>query len=485
MFTSRFLTTSGKAMSVLPPRHDATMVSIEQLTRLSQFVELRMGLHFPPNRLKDLERGICAAAGDLGFTDIERCIDWLLTTPVSHGSMETLASHLTIGETYFFRDLRMFEILEHDVLPAVLDSRRSGEQYLRIWSAGCATGEEAYSLAILLNKLLPDPGNWHITILATDIAPLCLRRAAEGLYNEWSFRDTPKWVTEGYFEKQGQRLAIAPRIKEMVTFAHLNLVEDVYPAILNKTSGMDLIVCRNVLIYFSPQRALTVLEKLSRCLVDNGWLVTGPAEAPTHRLSPFLQPVSFPGALFFRKGQAQEAGTSTFRSPLQIATPTAVCRRPDATVATAGKKPATAAPVVCETQSEGHDQSVACRARSLADRGRLADALSLCTEAIQHDKLNPAMHYLQAVILQEMACWDDAAATLKRAIYIDQDFAVAHFALGHLLHRQGKKKAAAKHLHQARILLQAIDPEDTPPEAEGIRAGRLIELIERMEELMP
>lgn len=475
-------------MSIPPPRHDATIVSVELLTRLSQFVELRMGLHFPPNRLKDLERGICSAAGDLGFTDIERCIDWLLTTPVSDGSMETLAGRLTIGETYFFRDLRMFEILEHDVLPAILSSRRGGEQYLRIWSAGCATGEEAYSLAILLSKLLPDPGNWHITILATDIAPLCLRKAAEGLYNEWSFRDTPKWVTEGYFEKRGRRLAIAPRIKEMVTFAHLNLVEDVYPAILNKTSGMDLIVCRNVLIYFSPQRALTVLEKLSRCLVDNGWLVTGPAETPTHRLSPFLQPVSFPGALFFRKGEAREAGTGTVRSPLRKETPTVVHRRAAAAVAavaTAGKRPAAAAPVVCEAQREGHDQSAAGRARSLADCGRLADALSLCTEAIQHNKLNPAMHYLQAVILQEMASWDDAAAALKRAIYIDQDFAVAHFALGHLLHRQGKKKAAAKHLHRARTLLQAIAPEDTPPEAEGIRAGRLIELIERMEEFMP
>lgn len=469
-------------MSVPPPRHDATMVPVEQLTRLSQFVELRMGLHFPPNRLKDLKRGICSAAGDLGFTDIEQCIDWLLTTPVSAGSIETLAGHLTIGETYFFRDLRMFEILEHDILPEILSGRRSGEQHLRIWSAGCATGEEAYSLAILLSKLLPDPGDRHITILATDIAPLCLRRAGEGLYSEWSFRDTPKWVTEGYFEKRGRHLAIAPRIKKMVTFAHLNLVEDVYPAILNKTSGMDLIVCRNVLIYFSPQRALTVLEKLSRCLVDNGWLVTGPAEAPSQRLSPFLQPVSFPGALLFRKGLAREDGsknigrTGTIRPLFQPST--AVGRRPvtvAATADTAGRK----------AKTEGHDESVADRARSLADCGRLADALSLCSEAIRRDKLNPAMHYLQAVILQEMASWDDAAAALKRAIYIDQDFAVAHFALGHLLHRQGKRKAAAKHLHRARTLLQAIAPEDIPPEAEGIRAERLIELIERMEELIP
>lgn len=118
------------------------------------------------------------------------------------------------------------------------------------------------------------------------------------------------------------------------------------------------------------------------------------------------------------------------------------------------------------------------RARLLADQGKLADALALCATAIQSDKLDPALHYLQATILQEMGRTDDAAAALKRAIYIDQDFVIAHFSLGYLLQHQEKHREAGKHLKKARLLLQSSAHEDVPPEAEGISAGRLIELID-------
>lgn len=451
------------------------------MTLLSQFIELRMGLHFPPNRLKDLKRGIISAAPELGFTEVDKCIDWLLSSPVSDETIETLAGHLTIGETYFFRDLRIFEILESKILPEILNTRRGKEQYLRIWSAGCATGEEPYSLAILLSRLLPDRADWHITILATDIAPPCLRRAAEGLYSEWSFRDTPKWVREGYFERRGRQLAVIPSVKEMVTFAHLNLAEDVYPAILNNTSGMDLILCRNVLMYFSPTRALAVLEKLSRCLVDRGWLAIGPAEGPASRLSPFLQAVSFPGAILFRKNRAlpESKASESVRPPIPpVKVPTDRRR-----LRTAARQAVAAAAPAPREEDEEIRRTEAEQARLLADRGRLAEALALCAEAIARIKLDPAIHYLQATILQEMDRGDEAAAALRRAIYIDQNFAVAHFALGHLLSRQGKKRASSKHLQRARTLLRAIDPDDFPPEAEGMRAGRLIELIDRMENI--
>ena len=121
------------------------------------------------------------------------------------------------------------------------------------------------------------------------------------------------------------------------------------------------------------------------------------------------------------------------------------------------------------------------QARLLADQGKLADALALCAAAIQADKLDPALHYLQATILQEMGRTDDAAAALKRAIYIDQDFIIAHFSLGYLLRHQEKHREAGKHLEKARLLLQSSAHEDVPPEAEGISAGRLIELIDTIQ----
>lgn len=452
------------------------------IRRLGEFVEARMGLHFPPERLPDLERGICAAAGEFGFTEVEPCMEWLLSSPLSHSQIEVLASHLTVGETYFFRDNGMFEILRAHVLPEIIDSRSGRDQKLRIWSAGCSTGEEPYSIAILLSRMLFNLNDWNITILGTDISPLSLKKASKGVYREWSFRDTPNWVKDGYFKRTDNKYEIDPHIKKLVTFSYLNLVEDTYPAILNATNAMDIIFCRNVLMYFSRDRVSAVIHNLTRCLVDGGWLVVGPIEATAAQLPLLLQPVRFMGGLLYRKGEtagniversaalpegsAQKAGLPglakkpAFAGSGRVRQPERVPRVPDAPV--------------------GDFREMSRQARLLADRGRLADASALCADALKHHKLNPTLHYLQATILQEMGRSDEAAASLKRALYIDQDFVMAHFALGHLMHRQGRYKEAGKHLGKACALLKGYAHEDIPHEAEGMSAGRLIELIEVM-----
>src|SRR5205085_1716639 len=123
-------------------------------------------------------------------------------------------------------------------------------QRLRVWSAGCATGEEAYSLAILLEELLPDLAFWDVQILATDINRRSLARAQVGVYSPWSFREVPEGIQARYFTVQGRNFEVLPRIRERVSFAYLNLVEDNYPSLLNHTHDLDLILFRNVLIYF-------------------------------------------------------------------------------------------------------------------------------------------------------------------------------------------------------------------------------------------
>jgi chemotaxis protein methyltransferase CheR len=452
------------------------------LEQLSEFVETRMGLYFPAARYNDLERGMYAAAGEFGFDTVDSCIEWLLSSPLSHSQIETLAGHLTVGETYFFRDKNLFEILETRILPEIVNSRRGREQNLRIWSAGCSTGEEPYSLAILLTRLLPDLKEWNIAILATDIAPLSLKKATEGVYSEWSFRNTPRWIEPGCFTEKQHKFTLASDLKRMVTFFPLNLAEDPYPAIINNTNGMDIILCRNVLMYFSRDRANAVIANLARCLVDGGWLVTSPIESPGSDLPPLLQPVHFPGAILFRK--APKPGVEIIR---QIAPPEALEARykPAPAPRTPPLKRASRPnrlPTVSEPEPISDDIArPAAQARLLADQGRLAEALALCAAAIQADKLSPVSYYLQATILQEMGRAKDAAVALNRAIYIDQDFAIAHFSLGHLLQHEGKSKEAGKHLHKARLLLQAYAREEVLPEAEGLSAGRLIELIDTMQ----
>ena len=124
--------------------------------RLSEFIAEHIGLHFPPERRPDLQRALTAVAAEFGFANSARCADWLLSSPLTRPQLHTLASHLTVGETYFFRERKTFEALAQHVLPELIRCRRGREQRLRLWSAACSTGEEPYSLAILVQQLLPD-----------------------------------------------------------------------------------------------------------------------------------------------------------------------------------------------------------------------------------------------------------------------------------------------------------------------------------------
>ena len=220
------------------------------LSKLCESVSSVIGMNFPRERFCDLERGIRSAADEFGFKDAESCIQWLITSPLTKKQIEILASNFTVGETYFFREKRIFEVLEEHILPDLIRLRSNKEKYIRIWSAGCSTGEEPYSIAILLNKMIPDLVDWNITILATDINPRFLQKATEGVYSEWSFRETQGCIRK-YFKKTKSGFEISPDIKKMVTFFYHNLAEDTYPSLLNNTNAMDIIFCRNVMMYFS------------------------------------------------------------------------------------------------------------------------------------------------------------------------------------------------------------------------------------------
>jgi chemotaxis protein methyltransferase CheR len=171
----------------------------ELLTQLSDPVAAKTALHFPLERWSDLEFKTGLAAKEFGFDRKEEFIQWLLSSPLTTGQVDILASFLAIHETYFWREPQVFTALIAQVLPALVRYRKNSTKCIRIWSAGCATGEEPYSIAIALHKAIPALKEWNITILATDINPRILRKAMAGLYGKWSFRNAPQWLMDGYF----------------------------------------------------------------------------------------------------------------------------------------------------------------------------------------------------------------------------------------------------------------------------------------------
>jgi chemotaxis protein methyltransferase CheR len=172
------------------------------LVQLSEYIAASMGLYYPPERWYDLSTRITLAAQEFGYLDAAECIQWLVSAPINNRQIEILAHHLTIGETFFFRDKNVFQALKEEILPALFFSCRKAGRALTIWSAGCCTGEEPYSLAILLTELFPHLHAQQVNIIATDINSSFLKKAAAGSYNEWSFREMPLTLKEKYFNKK-------------------------------------------------------------------------------------------------------------------------------------------------------------------------------------------------------------------------------------------------------------------------------------------
>lgn len=447
-------------------------ISTRLLAQFSEFVAGHMGLHFPAERWPDLQRGIQNAMPEFGFANAEQCVQWLMTEPLTRQQIEILAGNLTVGETYFFREKRAFEILAAHILPELIQSRRGRDQHLRFWSTACCTGEEAYSLAITLRRIIPDLQDWQVTILATDLNPRFLHKAAAGVFGEWSFRDAPAWLKDQYFQcEESNRYTIRPEIRQMVQFAHLNLAADTYPALLTDTNAMDVIFCRNVLMYFAPARAQKVIAQLQRCLVDGGWLALSATESAVATSRQFTA-VSFDGAILYRKSDRPAAPVVAPVTPVEWELP-AEPPVPAPTVEPPHGKPAPDARELIQLT------------RELANHGRLTEALAAADTLMLAEKLNPVVHYLRAMILQEQGAMPQAVAALRRAIYLNHEFIIAHFALGNLTRGAGQQKEADKHFLNALQLLDRCQQDDILPESEGMTAGRLAEIINSMHEEAP
>lgn len=440
------------------------------LSRLSEFVDSKMALYFPRSRWDDLECMTLSAAKEFDFGNPETSIERLISAPLNEGQMRILANHLTIGETYFWREPRVLEALEEWILPELIRVRARNRR-LRIWSAGCSTGEECYSIAIALRRTLPVIDDWDIRILATDINTDTLRKAAVGRYGEWSFRNAPPWLIDEYFHRGSDgEFSILPEIRKMVDFAYVNLAEEEYPSQTNGTSDLDMIFCRNVLMYSSSERAALIVQNLHRALVEGGWLIVGASELSQSLFRSFAC-VRFPDAIVYRKeaNAPHPVAAPVLEAPIARESMVRQAEK-SAFELRAGEPPPPADAL--ETR-----RASASSVRALADRGKLSDALALCEKAIVDDSLGAGLRYLEATILLELGREEEAVASLRGTLYLDPDHVPAHFTMGVLAMRRGDLVSGRRCLENALALLEARGDEDIVSESEGLTAGGLREII--------
>lgn len=427
------------------------------------------GLNYYADKDADLARRIGHRLATTGSQDCAAYLAMLRDPLRGPSELDALIAELTIGETYFFRHPEHFDALRERVLPDLMSRNRAlspPKRSMRIWCAGCADGPEPYSLAILLKREMAHQiHGWEVTIFGTDINRHRLAKAREGKFEEWALRSTSEEIKRDCFSKEGRFWTIAPKYKEGVSFQFHNLVEDSFPSLLNNLSSFDLIVCRNVMIYFGPDLMHRMIQQFHDCLVPGGWLVVGPSE-PNMTCFASFHVVNAPGVTLYQRphqpfgpGIAAETLTMAPLPPVP-----AVPRVRDSTTNGQVAAPARSAPPTLE------------RLRHYADGGAWENAARCCEELLREDNLKAKVHFYHALVLEQMNKHVEAETSLRRVLYLDRRSVLAHYYLGLLLQSRGDPKQAARFFENTLNLLQFRDDADSFSEADGITAAELKKL---------
>jgi len=468
-------------------------VPADALAALAALVEARSGLRFVGGRSDELATKVARA-----FAESE-CATWPeYQAHVTSGALfEQLVETLTIGETYFYRHRPYFDMLEREILPEIVARRRASRR-LRLWCAGCATGEEAYSLAIAVRGMLPDVDDWQVTLLATDLNRAFLARAKTGVYGEWSFRETDPAFKAANFLVDGSRWRVRPEVRKLVRFGQLNLAEDGYPSAAGGTAGLDLILCRNVLLYFGQDLTQKVVGRMRTALVPGGWLVLGPSDPRPGLLADFEMHAR-EGAVVYRRVDADHprgdpSSGKEFRAstvPLKVADqrPTGdpfgdrwpIVSTPVATRIEAplleGSPRSERSDADSSTNEQGDWHAAWLLARASADGGELDIAEEHCRQAIARAHLRPEPYYLYGAL--RLARGDDAGSleAHRKALYVDPRFVPALLAQAAIHRRVGAPAKARQALVRAERLLDGRLADEWVLAADGLTVGRLRDAV--------
>jgi chemotaxis protein methyltransferase CheR len=446
---------------------------------IKQAVIDRTGHHYyedKDNLLRDrLDRRL-TATGCRGLPDYLA----LLNHPdAGVAEWQELEAEITIGETFFFRHTEQFTALQAVILPAII-AQNAATRHLRIWSAGCAVGAEPYSIAILLERLLGEAlREWSVDIVGSDISHRFLEKAREGRFGAWALRGMPDHERARNFDgaSNAKEWRIAERHRRHVRFVQHNLL-----GLLNgpgaEWAGFDLILCRNVLIYFSRDRLAPMMSALGRCLSPQGWLMLGHSDAMAGQ-PPDLGIVELPGTIAFRPPGcvAPRFAYTVLMPPLaEIVAP------PEPRLAPMARPPNPAAPQPAAPQPAAPQPAALAEPslmmiRALANAGRLEEARRACAEAIEVHPLDARLHFYDGVVAQAAGQRARAEAALRRAIYLAGSMVMAHYHLGLLLLDGPTPDAGRRVMTQVVKLCDALPQTDVLPESDGLTPRDLTERI--------
>lgn len=487
------------------------------LRRFENLIRARSGLSMRKQEAPLLQKTLAQRTRALRFVATEEYLDFLaLNSSEAQTEWTHLFVLLTNQESYFFRDAGQLNVIRERILPALIQRHRH-TRTLRIWSAGCSTGEEVYSLAMMLDEVLPFRDDWKVLILGTDLSAGALEKARGGVYGAWSFRLMDAERQKQFFVARGNQWEVKSHLRQSVTFATGNLLLDEFPAPATQLRDMDLIVCRNVFIYFAREAVARVLSKFSATLRPEGYLVTGHSELHGVALDDF-QARTFPQSVIYQRRPtitsqsvttagvnalpggprvtSEASGVAVNQNPKSVFR----ARRPavspvvnDAAATTkatdaieqaaalirVGRHEAALKMLHGLLDAEPRHLKILClAAQAAANMGLLEEAEMFCRRAIEVSTLAPLPYHLLARIAAERGDNETAKTLLKKVTYLNPESVLSYLELSAIYAQEGDTTRATQMQRAAREVLNSLDddiflPTDEHAVEGAVTAGEL------------
>jgi chemotaxis protein methyltransferase CheR len=468
-------------------------LSDAEFASLARLLHTSAGLAFDDSRRESLAYCVNERMRAHGCADVAAYLA-LVESDDSAGERQALLDEVTIPETHFFRNPPQIRALRQHVLPELL-RQAAGTKRLRIWSAGCSTGEEPYTIAMLIRELLPVSSGWDIKIIATDISMRALAAAKAARYGERAFVMTDPLDQQRFFylDTDSGAYFVRDEIRELVEFRHHNLVVSPPPF---DAGELDLVLCRNVTIYFDRSTTKGLMQRLHERLRDGGYLFLGHAET-LWQISDDFTLVSLGDAFVYRRldedrdrravlpdrrteEEPRPTRADRRRGPLDrrdVEAPMEPSRMPRLLERLNASKAVPPLPVPSPLAA-APDPLVA--VRTAVALGKYAEAADLAAEVVTATPLRSEAHYLHGLALGNLGNDTEALVVLRKAVYLDSDDGFAHFLLGGALERTGEHLAAARSYRAAASTLGRRPLDAVAPELGGRSVAELAALCHQL-----
>jgi len=470
-------------------RPEQSELSDEQWSRYHHYIAQHTGLQFTRRNSALLERGLHRRMCAVGAGDYDLYFSYLTRHADSRSELKKLLGLLTVGETTFFRYKNHREAFLRYVIPDLI-ARRRRSRSLRIWSAGCSTGEEPYGIALLLREHFPELADWDLQILATDINKRALRAAREGVYGRRALRLVDEPYLSRYFARLGDLFVVDPRLREHIDFNYLNLKESPWPEI--GPQSCDLIFCRNVMIYFDLATTQQIVDHFADALRPGGYLLLGHAET-LQNVSDRFQRLHRERAFLYQLLDAPRRPSSTPPAPTPEAktltplTPTKSALDPATTSASARRLHADQLfqrgqsdfnherfaearqhyAKALELQAE-HQGALVGMGLLCANAGDTAAARGFCDRALAVNDLSPDSYFLLGLILEMEGDLAQASREMEKSLWLSPCFIAPRHALFRLHRQAGNLRAARRELLNTIRCLEKERPTVLIPYSGGL-----------------